>query len=78
MVVYDAHLDKGSYDVMLVVRGGGQESDFHVFEHVSVVEAIKESKTPVIMGIGHTDNQTLADAVTDRSETTPTKAASFY
>lgn len=64
-------------DVIMIVRGGGSDSDFEVFDEPCVVKAIFESKIPVIVGIGHTDNMTLADQAADRSETTPTKAANF-
>lgn len=64
-------------DVIMVVRGGGSDSDFEVFDEPCVVKAIFESKIPVIVGIGHTDNMTFADQAADRSETTPTKAANF-
>lgn len=66
-----------SVDVIMIVRGGGSDSDFEVFDEPCVVKAIFESKIPVIVGIGHSDNMTFADQVADRSETTPTKAANF-
>lgn len=64
-------------DVVMIVRGGGNESDFEVYDEPCVIKAIYESKVPVIIGIGHTDNMTFADQAADRSETTPTKAANF-
>jgi|GEM_PF-3094420 len=67
----------GEYDVLLMVRGGGSEEQFAVFDDPLVVQAIHASAKPVIVGIGHTDNNTFADQVADRSETTPTKAARF-
>jgi exodeoxyribonuclease VII large subunit len=67
----------GNYDVIMVIRGGGSESDFAVFNDPCISKAIHDSKIPVIVGIGHTDNNTFADKAADRSETTPTKAARF-
>ncbi|WP_159886059.1 exodeoxyribonuclease VII large subunit [Paenibacillus puerhi] len=67
----------GKYDVIMIIRGGGNESDFVVFNDPSVVKAIHDSRIPVIVGIGHTDNNTFADKAADRSETTPSKAARF-
>jgi exodeoxyribonuclease VII large subunit len=61
----------------MVIRGGGSESDFAVFNDPCISKAIHDSKIPVIVGIGHTDNNTFADKAADRSETTPTKAARF-
>jgi exodeoxyribonuclease VII large subunit len=67
----------GEYDVILVIRGGGNDSDFAVFNDPYIAKAIHDSKIPVIVGIGHTDNNTFADKAADRSETTPSKAARF-
>ncbi|GBG07049.1 hypothetical protein PAT3040_01597 [Paenibacillus agaridevorans] len=67
----------GGYDVIMIVRGGGNENDFNVFNESNVVKAIYDSQVPVIVGIGHTDNNTFADKAADRSETTPSKAARY-
>ncbi|MDN4078220.1 exodeoxyribonuclease VII large subunit [Paenibacillus polymyxa] len=64
-------------DVMMIVRGGGKETDFGVFDDTEVIKAIYHSTIPVITGLGHTSNFTLADQAADRSENTPTKAAQF-
>lgn len=64
-------------DVIMIVRGGGKESDFGVFNSVEVVQAINASEAPVITGLGHTDDYTLADQAADRRETTPTRAAQY-
>lgn len=65
------------FDVIMVVRGGGDEESFAVFNDKVVCEAVYKSEIPIIFGIGHTKNYTLADQIADRSETTPTKAAHF-
>lgn len=64
-------------DVIMIVRGGGKDTDFLVFDSVEVVQEIYNSSIPVITGLGHTSNLTLADQAADRCETTPTKAAQF-
>ncbi|WP_031463742.1 exodeoxyribonuclease VII large subunit [Paenibacillus polymyxa] len=64
-------------DVIMIVRGGGKETDFGVFNDVEVIQAINASAIPIITGLGHTANFTLADHAADRSENTPTKAAQF-
>ncbi|NGQ94987.1 hypothetical protein G3578_07285 [Brevibacillus sp. SYP-B805] len=66
-----------SYDVIMLVRGGGQPKEFEVFNSIEVVEAIYHSKIPVIVALGHTDNKTYADLVADKSLPTPTSAAKF-
>ncbi|WP_068779941.1 exodeoxyribonuclease VII large subunit [Paenibacillus sp. GM2] len=64
-------------DVVMIVRGGGKDTDFLVFDSIEVLQEIYNSPIPVITGLGHTSNFTLADQVADRCETTPTKAAQF-
>ncbi|WP_059051339.1 exodeoxyribonuclease VII large subunit [Paenibacillus senegalimassiliensis] len=64
-------------DVIMVVRGGGKDTDFLVFDSVEVIQEIYNTSIPVITGLGHTSNLTLADQAADRCETTPTKAAQF-
>ncbi|WP_068786915.1 exodeoxyribonuclease VII large subunit [Paenibacillus phocaensis] len=64
-------------DVVMLVRGGGRDTDFLVFDSIEVLQEIYNSPIPVITGLGHTSNFTLADQVADRCETTPTKAAQF-
>lgn len=64
-------------DVVMIVRGGGRDTDFLVFDSIEVLQEIYNSPIPVITGLGHTSNHTLADQVADRCETTPTKAAQF-
>ncbi|MNW46831.1 Exodeoxyribonuclease 7 large subunit [compost metagenome] len=73
--IFDAS-ESGS-DVVMIVRGGGKETDFLVFDSVEVVQEIYNCSIPIITGLGHTSNLTLADQVADRCETTPTKAAQF-
>jgi exodeoxyribonuclease VII large subunit len=73
--IFDAS-ESGS-DVVMIVRGGGSNTDFLVFDSVEVVQEIYNCSIPVITGLGHTSNLTLADQVADRCETTPTKAAQF-
>ncbi|MGN8771607.1 exodeoxyribonuclease VII large subunit [Paenibacillus barengoltzii] len=64
-------------DVVMIVRGGGRDTDFLVFDSIEVLQEIYNSLIPVITGLGHRSNLTLADQVADRCETTPTKVAQF-
>jgi exodeoxyribonuclease VII large subunit len=61
--------------VTLVVRGGGSASDFTPFDDLTVAEAIIAHPVPVITGIGHARDRTLADAVADLCCHTPALAA---
>ena len=62
-------------DTMLVCRGGGSFEDLYSYNEVVVATAIRESSIPVITGIGHETDETIADLVADHRAATPTGAA---
>ncbi len=62
-------------DVAIVGRGGGTLEDLWAFNDESVVRAIGNCQIPIITGIGHQTDLTLADLVADRYGATPTAAA---
>jgi len=63
-------------DVIALVRGGGRAVELTVYNDLMIAEAICRSAIPVITGIGHQRDDTLADQVADISTITPTAAAS--
>ncbi|MEC4987056.1 MAG: exodeoxyribonuclease VII large subunit [Oscillatoria sp. PMC 1076.18] len=65
----------GRAEVLILARGGGAAEDLSCFNDEIVVRAIFSSSIPVITGIGHQRDESLADLVADFSAHTPTAAA---
>lgn len=73
----DDILRDGSYDLVLILRGGGAESDLFCYDDYSLAKAVAECPVPVLTAIGHERDFHIADMVAWEHFKTPTALADF-
>jgi len=59
-------------DVIVLTRGGGSDKHLRVFNETPLCRVIHKAETPIVVGVGHENDRTLADEVADRRVMTPT------
>ncbi len=65
------------FDVVAIIRGGGSQSDLNCFNSYQLTCCIAQFPLPIITGIGHDRDETIADRVACVSLKTPTAVAEF-
>ena len=66
---------RNDLDVIVLTRGGGSRGDLAVFDNEALARTIARSPVPVITGIGHEADRSVADVVAHTAVKTPTAAA---
>lgn len=69
---------QGNYDAILILRGGGSETDLQCFDDFDLAIAIATSPVPVVTAIGHDKDVHIADMVAHSSVKTPTALADLF
>jgi exodeoxyribonuclease VII large subunit len=70
-------LEKTKPDVVIIIRGGGAQLDLDCFDDIRLAIAIAKFPLPVITGIGHERDETIADLIAHTRCKTPTAVAEF-
>ena len=73
----DISEDASKYDCTVIIRGGGSKLDLAWFDNFNIGALIAKSPIPVMTGIGHDINATVADTVAHTTLKTPTATADF-
>lgn len=71
-------LVKDHFDVVVIVRGGGGEVGLSCYNDYELCRAIASFPLPVLTGIGHSTNMTVAEMIAYRNAITPTELGEFF
>ncbi len=68
---------EADFDAVVIIRGGGSRADLRWFDNYNIANNIAQFPLPVITGIGHDKDLSIADMVANTSVKTPTAVAEF-
>ncbi|MFH0952615.1 MAG: exodeoxyribonuclease VII large subunit [Patescibacteria group bacterium] len=75
ITAFDYFKDRKDIEAIILTRGGGSLEDLQSFNSEKIARAIFSSHTPVVVGVGHERDWTIADLVADKRAATPSNAA---
>lgn len=70
-------IDTQKYDLLIIARGGGNFSDFEVFNNVEIAEKLINLKIPFVIALGHAINNTLLDKIADKCFAVPAQIGKY-
>ena len=73
----EADLPQKQFDLLVIIRGGGAQTDMDCFDDYDMAKAIANTSLPVVTGIGHERDECIADLVAHTKMKTPTAVAEF-
>ncbi|MEX2513235.1 MAG: exodeoxyribonuclease VII large subunit [Cyclobacteriaceae bacterium] len=73
----EQHLIAEKFDLLVIIRGGGAQTDMDCFDDYALAQTIANAALPVVTGIGHERDQSIADMVAHTQLKTPTAVATF-
>lgn len=68
---------ESDFDAVVIIRGGGSRADLRWFDNYNIANNIAQFPLPIITGIGHDKDLSIADMVANTSVKTPTAVAEF-
>lgn len=68
---------KSAADVICIVRGGGDSENMAIYNDERLLDAVIDSKIPVVVGIGHSNDKLLVREIATHGSITPTDAAVY-
>jgi len=68
---------KDHFDAVLIIRGGGGDIGLSCYNNYDLVKRIAVFPLPILTGIGHSTNETVAEMVSNKTAITPTDLADY-
>lgn len=73
----EADAQDHKFDLLVIIRGGGAQTDLDCFDNYDLARAVANTTLPVVTGIGHERDESVVDLVANTKMKTPTAVAEF-